>query len=143
MTKPFSPLPVAVAAWGSLVGLVLLAGALVAMTGTLSGCVGGFSAAPTVASKQMVYSAESDFTVALRVAVAYEALPACSSTQPFPCSDPKTVAVVTAAAKAARSSLATAEVAVRSSTNAQAMTNAALQAEADVATFKALAAALQ
>jgi hypothetical protein len=52
------------------------------------------------------------------------------------------VTKITAAAKAARASLATAEAAVRSHSNAQAMTTAALQAESDVNAFAALAGGL-
>lgn len=119
--------------------LILVAGACLA----LSGCAGGFSAAPTTASQQMVYSAENDFQAALRVVVAYEQLPTCSSTQSFPCSDPATVTRVTAAARAARASLKTAEAAVRSGTNAQAITTAAVMAQADVTAFQTLANALK
>jgi hypothetical protein len=126
----------AIAAWGAFVLIVFAMCAAIA----LSGCAGGFSAAPSAGSQQMVYSAESDFAAALRVAVAYEALPTCSATQKFPCSDPSAVTKLTAAARAARASLTTAEAAVRSSTNAAALTTAAIQAQSDVAAFKALAA---
>jgi hypothetical protein len=115
---------------------------LCAIAMTLGGCAGGLQGSPTVASQRMVYSAETDFEAALRLAVAYEQLPTCSATQKFPCSDPSTVTKVTAAAKAARASLLTAEAAVRSNSNASAMTTAALQAQQDVSVFTALANAL-
>jgi hypothetical protein len=128
----------AIAAYASFLAVLVL----FAIMAALSGCAGGFSSAPSAGSQQMVYSAESDFSAALRAAVAYEALPTCSATQKFPCADPAMVVKITAAAKAARASLSTAEAAVRSSTNASALTTAAIQAESDVAVFKALASAL-
>lgn len=127
----------AVAAYTALLLMLFLVAATIA----LSGCAGGFSAAPTTGSQQMVYSAETDFAAALRVAVAYEALPPCPAAGTV-CADPATVTKITAAAKAARASLTTAEAAVRSSTNAEALTTAALQAQSDVAAFKSLADAL-
>lgn len=120
---------------------VAIFGPVAAAAFLLAGCA-SFSAAPTPSARQEVYNAESDFAAALRIAVAYEALPACSAAQTFPCSDPKVVTKVTAAARAARASLATAEAAVRSSSNATALTTAALQAQSDVAVFRALAASL-
>lgn len=116
--------------------LILVAGAAL----SLSACA-SLNGAPTASLQRGVYNAESDFAAALPVAVAYEALPTCSATQPFPCSDPKAVAKITAAARAARASLATAEAAVRSNSNGAALSNAALQAQADVATFVALVGA--
>lgn len=124
----------AVATW-TVICLMLV---LIAMVLALGGCAGGFSAAPTTGSQQMVYSAETDFSAALRVAVAYEALPPCPAAGTV-CADPATVTKITAAAKAARASLTTAEAAVRSSTNADALATAALQAQSDVAAFKSLA----
>ena len=100
------------------------------------------SGTPTVQAQRTVYQAESDFAAALPVAIAYENLAPCSAAHGFPCSDPSTVARVTAAARAARASLATAEAAVRSGTNEQALVVAATQAENDVAAFAALAATL-
>jgi hypothetical protein len=109
----------------------------------LVGCAGGFTATPSAGAQQMVYSAESDFRAALRIAVTYENLPACAPAQHFPCADPSAVSKVTAAARAARVSLAAAEAAVRSSTNEAAMTTAAIKAQSDVAVFQALAVALK
>ena len=121
-----------------LVAILLLCGVALA----LSGCsTTSLSSSPTVGSQQLVYSAETDFQAALRIAVAYEALPACPASGQV-CADPSTVTKVTAAAKAARASLSTAEAAVRSSTDATAITTAALQAQSDVATFQSLANAL-
>jgi len=97
---------------------------------------------PSVSAQRTVYQAESAFAAALPVAVAYEALPACSAAQAFPCSDPATVVRVTAAARAARASLSTAEAAVRSGSDAGALTTAALQAQSDVEAFAALSATL-
>lgn len=114
---------------------------LVAIAMMLAGCAAGLSGSPTVGAQQMVYSAENDFQAALRIAVAYEALPSCPASGAV-CADPATVTKVTAAAKAARASLSTAEAAVRSGSNASAITTAALQAQSDVATFQTLANAL-
>lgn len=135
---PVSSFKTAVAIYTGFLVAIFLAGAAFA----LSGCVGGLSASPSVSAQRTVYSAENDFTIALKVAIAYEQLPACSAAQKFPCSEPSTVTKITAAAKAARASLATAEAAVRSHSNAQAMTTAALQAESDVNAFAALAGGL-
>lgn len=118
--------------------LILVAGAALA----LSACAAGLSGSPSVSAQRTVYAAESDFSAALSIAVAYEGLPACSATQKFPCSDPATVSRVTAAARAARASLSTAETAVRSNSNAAALTTAALQAQSDVSAFAALAGGL-
>jgi divalent metal cation (Fe/Co/Zn/Cd) transporter len=115
--------------------LILVAGAALG----LSACA--TTGSPTVAAQRGVYNAESDFAAALPVAVAYENLPACSATQKFPCSDPSAVVKITAAAKAARASLSTAEAAVRSNSNSSALTTAALQAQGDVAAFVALVGA--
>lgn len=119
--------------------LIIFAGAACL---ALSACAHSLSGTPSIAAQQKVYIAENDFSAALQVAVAYEALPRCSSTQPFPCSDTAVVAKVTAGARAARASLSTAEAAVRANTNAEAITIAATQAQTDVAAFAALAGSL-
>ena len=106
----------------------------------LSGCA--TTAVTSAGAQRQVYIAESDFEVAVRIAVTYEALPTCSATQKFPCSDPATVSKVTAAANAARASLATAQAAVQSTNNEQAIVAAASEAEADVSAFTTLANAL-
>lgn len=115
--------------------LIVAAGLALASCATLSG-------SPSVSAKRTVYQAESDFAAALPVAVAYESLPSCSASQAFPCADPATVAKVTAAARAARASLSTAEAAVRSGSDATALATAATQASSDVEAFAALAATL-
>ena len=107
---------------------------------SLAGCA-SVNGAPTAALQRGVYSAESAFAAALPVAVAYENLPVCSAAQKFPCSDPEAVVKITAAAKAARASLATAEAAARSNSNGAALSTAALQAQGDVAAFVALVGA--
>jgi hypothetical protein len=135
MTRTRSALVYASVAY--LAGILLLC----AIAMTLGGCAGGLQGSPTVASQRMVYSAETDFAAALRIAVAYESLPVCG-THTTPCADPQVVAKVTAAAKTARASLSTAEAAVRSSSNQAAITTAALQAQQDVSVFTALADAL-
>lgn len=93
---------------------------------------------PDPSLQRGVYTAENDFAAALRIAVAYEALPACSATQKFPCSSPSAVSKITASARAARASLATAEAAVRSGSNGAALATVALQARGDVSAFAAL-----
>lgn len=115
--------------------LILVAGLCLASCATLGG-------SPSVQAQRTVYQAESDFAAALPIALAYENLPACSSAQGFPCSDPAMVSKVTASAKAARASLATAEAAVRANSNLSALETAATQAEGDVQAFAALAATL-
>lgn len=87
-------------------------------------------------AKQTAYLAENDFTAALEVAVAYEALPTCSATQKFPCSDPATVTKITAGARVARASLATAETAARHGVTSPSLL---AQAKADIAVFSAIA----
>ena len=116
--------------------LILCAGAALC----LSGCA-TLTGSPSVAAQRGVYNAESDFAAALPVAVAYESLPACSSTQAFPCASPSAVAKITAAARAARASLSTAQAAVRAGSNSEALTAAALQAESDVSAFVTLVGA--
>lgn len=141
MREPRSPLPAQIEntfRWGFAATLLSFFACLGL---ALSSCA-AITGAPSVQAQRGVYQAESDFAAVLPVVVAYEALPACSASQPFPCSDPAVVAKLTAAAKAARASLATAEAAVRSGSNGSAVVAAALKAEGDVEAFAALAATL-
>jgi hypothetical protein len=121
---------------------MIFKGVLLSLGGALAvAACATLSAPPTANAQRSVYQAESDFAAALPVVVAYENLPVCGANA-FPCSDPATVAKVTAAAKAARASLLTAEAAVRSGTNGAALAAVATRAASDVAAFTALAATL-
>lgn len=123
----------------ALVAYLLGIFALCAVAVMLGGCATTGVTAPS--AQREVYIAESDFAAALRIAVAYESLPQCGA-HPAPCSDPSIVAKVTAAAKAARASLSTAQAAAQSTNNDAAIVAAAAEAQQDVAAFAALANAL-
>ncbi len=102
----------------------------------------GLTAKPDPNVQRAVYTAESDFAAALPIAVAYEQLPACVDGGVRPCANAALVTRITAAARAARASLQTAEAAARSGSNAAALTTLALQARADVAAFAAIVGVL-
>lgn len=108
----------------------------------LTGCATTLSAPPTVGAQQSVYVATTAFEAGLRVAVAYENLPACGPATGSVCSDPDVVTRVTAAAQLARASLSTAEDAARSSTDAGAIAAAVAHAQSDIDAFTALVAPL-
>ena len=127
----FEVAKVAVYSFIACVVLALLAG--------LAGCAAPMAATPNAA--RTVYMAEADFAAALRLVVAYENLPVCGDA-PQPCSTPAVVSKVTAAAKAARASLDTAEGLVRSGSGGDQVAVLVRKAAGDVAAFKALAGSL-
>lgn len=117
----------------------LVACLLIVCLALLVGCAAPIATTPS--SQRTVFSAESDFAAALRVAVAYEALPDCSTGATL-CSKQAVVSEVTGAARAARASLDTAEGLVRSGSSSEQVSVLVAKAYADVAAFKALAGTL-
>lgn len=114
---------------------VILIGIVVALTG----CVAGVKPGTTAGNAQVVYQAESDYEVALQIAVAYRDLPACGS-GPVICRDNAVLEKVQAANAAAWSSLLTAQRAVRAGATDPATINQAADA---VRAFFALASTLK
>jgi hypothetical protein len=64
--------------------------------------------------QQAVFLAESEYGIALKIALKYESLPRCGATQPVLCSDPGAVTKLRLAQLAARATLDAAEATVRS-----------------------------
>jgi uncharacterized protein YcfL len=76
----------------------------------VAGCA---STTTSTTPAQTVFAAKSAYATALTAAVAYKRLPACSSTQPMPCSDAGVVQQLQRADNVAASALDAAESAVR------------------------------
>lgn len=123
----------------SAVVTVVFVGLAVLAVLALAGCAAPLAAGPS--NQRLVYAAESDFAAALRLAVAYEALPPCGIGVKL-CAEHSVVVKVTASARAARASLSTAEAVVRARSNGAQAAALVSKAGEDVAAFKALAGAL-
>jgi hypothetical protein len=105
----------------------------------LSGCVAGVKPGTAAGNAQVVYQAESDYSAALAVAVAYRNLPVCG-TGPVLCHEDKVVRDLQASDAAASAALKTAQSAVQSGAAAPSTINSAVSA---VQAFSALAATLK
>ena len=109
------------------------------LASALVGCVAGVRPGTAAGNAQLVYQAESDYAVALQIAVAYRELPRCGGAAPV-CHDDKVVGRLQVAARAASAALHTAQSAVQNGVASPAAINDAVNT---VQAFTALAATLK
>ena len=108
------------------------------LASALVGCVAGVRPGTAAGDAQLVYQAESDYAVALQIAVAYRELPLCGAGVAL-CHDDKVVAQLQVGARAASDALHTAQSAVQNGVASPAAINDAVNT---VQAFTALAATL-
>ena len=109
------------------------------LASALCGCVAGVRPGTAAGNAQLVYQAESDYAVALQIAVAYRELPLCGAGVAL-CHDDKVVAQLQVGARAASDALHTAQSAVQNGVASPAAINDAVNT---VQAFTALAATLK
>ena len=109
------------------------------LASALVGCVAGVRPGTAAGDAQLVYQAESDYAVALQIAVAYRELPLCGAGVAL-CHDDKVVAQLQVGARAASDALHTAQSAVQNGVASPAAINDAVNT---VQAFTALAATLK
>lgn len=109
------------------------------LASALCGCVAGIHPGTATGDAQLVYQAESDYAVALQIAVAYRGLPRCGTGASL-CHDDQVLIDLQADAKAASAALKAAQSAVQNGVANATTINDAVNA---VQAFSALAATLK